>query len=73
MFKIGEFSKLSNISVRSLRHYESLGLLLLRKTDPVSVFHTPKVNPPKQSRNGTNPQNGGKSDRKSEFSSLANS
>jgi DNA-binding transcriptional MerR regulator len=27
MFKIGDFSKLSNISVRSLRHYESLGLL----------------------------------------------
>jgi hypothetical protein len=38
MFKIGEFSKLSNISVRSLRHYESLGLLLPRKTDPVSGY-----------------------------------
>jgi DNA-binding transcriptional MerR regulator len=33
MFKIGEFSKLSNISVRSLRHYESLGLLSPMKTD----------------------------------------
>jgi hypothetical protein len=73
MFKIGEFSKLSNISVRSLRHYESLGLLLPRKTDPVSVFHAPKVNPSNRSINGTNPQNGGKSDRKSEFSSLPNS
>ena len=33
MFKIGEFSKLSNISVRSLRHYESLGLLSPMETD----------------------------------------
>jgi DNA-binding transcriptional MerR regulator len=38
MFKIGEFSKLSNISVRSLRHYESLELLSLRKIDPVSGY-----------------------------------
>jgi DNA-binding transcriptional MerR regulator len=35
MFKIGEFSKLSNISVRSLRHYEALELLLPKKTDLV--------------------------------------
>jgi DNA-binding transcriptional MerR regulator len=33
MFKIGEFSKLSNISVRSLRHYESLGLLAPAEID----------------------------------------
>jgi DNA-binding transcriptional MerR regulator len=33
MFKIGEFSKLSNISVRSLRHYEGLGLLMPKEID----------------------------------------
>ena len=33
MFRIGEFSKLSNISVRSLRHYESLGLLAPAEVD----------------------------------------
>jgi DNA-binding transcriptional MerR regulator len=38
MFKIGEFSKLSNISVRSLRHYESLDLLSPQKTDPLSGY-----------------------------------
>jgi DNA-binding transcriptional MerR regulator len=38
MFKIGEFSKLSNISVRSLRHYESLDLLSPQKTDPFSGY-----------------------------------
>jgi DNA-binding transcriptional MerR regulator len=34
MFKIGAFSKLSNITVRSLRHYEGIGLLAPEKTDP---------------------------------------
>jgi DNA-binding transcriptional MerR regulator len=38
MFKIGEFSKLSNIPVRSLRYYESLELLSPRKTDPISGY-----------------------------------
>jgi DNA-binding transcriptional MerR regulator len=38
MFKIGEFSKLSNISVRLLRHYETLELLPPKKTDPVSGY-----------------------------------
>ena len=38
MFKIGDFSKLSNISVRSLRHYESLELLSPHKIDPVSGY-----------------------------------
>jgi DNA-binding transcriptional MerR regulator len=33
MFRIGEFSKLSNISVRSLRHYENLGLLAPAEID----------------------------------------
>ncbi|MBC2034590.1 MerR family transcriptional regulator [Listeria booriae] len=27
MFKIGEFSKLANVSIRALRHYDKIGLL----------------------------------------------
>ena len=33
MFKIGEFSKLSLVSVRMLRHYGELGLLMPEVTD----------------------------------------
>ncbi|WP_260485226.1 MerR family transcriptional regulator [Listeria booriae] len=28
MFKIGEFSKLANVSIRALRHYDKIGLLI---------------------------------------------
>jgi DNA-binding transcriptional MerR regulator len=38
MFKIGEFSKLSNISVRSLHHYERIGLLLPGKVDDATGY-----------------------------------
>ena len=34
MFKIGEFSKLSRISIRMLRHYDEIGLLVPEHTDP---------------------------------------
>lgn len=34
MFKIGEFSKLTQVSVRMLRHYDETGLLKPAKTDP---------------------------------------
>jgi DNA-binding transcriptional MerR regulator len=34
MIKIGAFSKLSNITIRCLRHYEGIGLLAPEKTDP---------------------------------------
>ncbi len=34
MFKIGDFSKLTMISIRMLRHYDSLGLLVPEQTDP---------------------------------------
>ena len=34
MLKIGEFSKLSRISIRMLRHYDALGLLTPETTDP---------------------------------------
>src|SRR5919109_601351 len=33
MFKIGEFSRLSRVSVRMLRHYDQLGLLTPAQTD----------------------------------------
>ena len=32
MFKIGEFSKLSRISIRMLRHYDEIGLLVPEET-----------------------------------------
>lgn len=33
MFKIGEFSKLGQVSVRMLRHYDQMGLLKPGHTD----------------------------------------
>jgi DNA-binding transcriptional MerR regulator len=38
MFKIGEFSKLSHVSVRMLRHYDQLGLLIPSETDPFTGY-----------------------------------
>lgn len=38
MFKIGEFSRLAHISVRMLRHYDKLGLLMPRFTDESSGY-----------------------------------
>jgi len=38
MFKIGEFSKLSRVSVRMLRHYDQLGLLTPSQTDPFTNY-----------------------------------
>jgi DNA-binding transcriptional MerR regulator len=38
MLKIGAFSKLSHITVRSLRHYEGIGLLEPEKTDPATGY-----------------------------------
>ena len=34
MLKIGDFSKLSRVSIRMLRHYDELGLLRPVKIDP---------------------------------------
>lgn len=34
MLKIGEFSKLSRVSIRMLRHYDELGLLHPVRIDP---------------------------------------
>lgn len=38
MFKIGEFSRLSRVSVRMLRHYDQLGLLTPSQTDPLTGY-----------------------------------
>lgn len=38
MFRIGEFSKLSRVSVRMLRHYDQLGLLEPSQIDPVTSY-----------------------------------
>lgn len=38
MFKIGDFSRLSSISVRMLRHYEKLGLLCPEEVDKFTGF-----------------------------------
>ena len=38
MLKIGDFSRLSRMSVRMLRHYDELGLLTPLYTDPASGY-----------------------------------
>ena len=38
MFKIGEFSRLSRVSVRMLHHYDQLGLLTPSQTDPFTGY-----------------------------------
>ena len=38
MLKIGDFSKLSRLSVRMLRHYDELGLLVPLSTDPFTGY-----------------------------------
>ncbi len=38
MLKIGEFSKLSGVSVRMLRHYDEIGLLVPDSIDPVTGY-----------------------------------
>ncbi|WP_198508463.1 MerR family transcriptional regulator [Bacillus xiapuensis] len=36
--KIGDFSKLARISIRMLRHYDEIGLLVPRRTDPLTGY-----------------------------------
>ncbi len=38
MLKIGDFSKLSRISIRMLRHYDEIGLLIPGSIDPVTGY-----------------------------------
>ncbi|MGL4695541.1 MerR family transcriptional regulator [Enterococcus larvae] len=44
MFKIGEFSKLSNTTVRTLRHYEKIGLMLPTTIDQQSGYRFYEAN-----------------------------
>ena len=38
MLKIGDFSKLSRVSIRMLRHYDEIGLLKPAETDPFTDY-----------------------------------
>ena len=38
MLKIGEFSKLSRVSIKMLRHYEEIGLFKPAMTDPFTGY-----------------------------------
>ncbi|WP_313370225.1 helix-turn-helix domain-containing protein, partial [Sedimentibacter sp.] len=38
MLKIGDFSKLSRISIRMLRHYDEIGLLIPKSTDEFTGY-----------------------------------
>jgi len=38
MFSIGEFARLGTVSVRTLRHYDEIGLLRPAKVDPQSGY-----------------------------------
>ena len=38
MLKIGDFSKLSRVSIRMLRHYDEIGLLVPASTDPFTGY-----------------------------------
>ena len=38
MLKIGDFSKLSRVSIRMLRHYDDIGLLKPAETDPFTGY-----------------------------------
>lgn len=38
MFKIGEFSKLTQVSIRMLRYYDENDLLKPAQTDPLAVI-----------------------------------
>ena len=38
MLKIGEFSKLSRVSIRMLRHYDEIGLLHPASIDPFTGY-----------------------------------
>ena len=38
MFKIGDFARLNKVSIKTLRHYDSLGLLRPEKIDPITGY-----------------------------------
>ena len=38
MLKIGEFSRLSQVTIKTLHHYDELGLIKPAHTDPISNY-----------------------------------
>jgi MerR family regulatory protein len=40
MFSIGDFARLGNVSVRTLRYYEQLGLLMPAAVDPETGYRS---------------------------------
>jgi DNA-binding transcriptional MerR regulator len=40
MFSIGEFARLGTVSVRTLRHYDEIGLLEPAKVDPETGYRS---------------------------------
>ena len=51
MFKIGEFSKLTQISIRMLRYYEETGILKPAQIDKFTGYR-PLAKPKRQVQNG---------------------
>jgi hypothetical protein len=41
MFSIGEFARLGTVSIRTLRHYDEIGLLPPAKVDPQTGYRAP--------------------------------
>ena len=39
MFKIGEFSKLSQVPVKTLRYYDEIGLLFIKQQETSVLSH----------------------------------
>ena len=44
MLKIGDFSRLSRVSIRMLRYYDEVGLLKPEKVDDLTCRHCGTVN-----------------------------
>lgn len=54
MFKIGDFSKLSSISIRMLRHYDKVELLQPVKVDEQSGYRYYSASQLKESKSNSN-------------------
>ena len=59
MFKIGDFSKLSSISIRMLRHYDKVELLQPIKVDEQSGYRYYPAAQLKKSKSNSNVKNMG--------------
>ena len=48
MFSIGEFARLGAVSIRTLRHYDKIGLLAPAEVDPVTGYRSYSARQPRQ-------------------------